>query len=109
MASFDADLDIAIRKACSVLSVNYCKDVKRVCLHHLLTKTDVLAVLPTGYGKSLIYQAWPIICSELARLNNKTWSVNSMILVVSPLIIIIIIVSDDTWGRVTCFQQEIFV
>ena len=85
MASFDEDLDRAIRQACLVLAVNGCKDIQRICLEHLLSNRDVFACLPTGYGTNFIFQACPIVWSELARVNTDTWCENSMVFVVSPL------------------------
>ena len=42
MASFKENLDVVIRQACLVLSVNDCKDLRRICLRHLLSNLDVL-------------------------------------------------------------------
>ncbi len=67
MASLDENFDCTLRQACSVLSMNGCKDSQRMCSQHLLSNRDVLACLPTGYRKSFIHQAWPIVCSELAK------------------------------------------
>ena len=66
MASFEEDFDSAVKLACLALSVENCKELQNICIEHLLRKKDVLACFPTGYGKSCIYQAWPIVCSELA-------------------------------------------
>ena len=37
------------------------KDKKKECIEPLLKKKDVLGLLPTGFGKSLIYQLFPKI------------------------------------------------
>ncbi|XP_070537037.1 bifunctional 3'-5' exonuclease/ATP-dependent helicase WRN-like [Ptychodera flava] len=59
------------------------KDKQRECLEHIVTRyTDLVAVLPTGYGKSLIYQVLPEI---LRRKFNKS---TASVLVVSPLNVI---------------------
>ena len=42
MASFEENLDCAIRQACLVLSGNDCKDVQRICLQHSLSNWEVL-------------------------------------------------------------------
>ena len=47
------------------------------------TKTDCICVLPTGYGKSLIYQLLPFVFDEWLETEN------SCILVISPLTAII--------------------
>ncbi|CAB3983499.1 ATP-dependent DNA helicase -like [Paramuricea clavata] len=45
---------------------------------------DVLAVLPTGYGKSIIYQILPKVISEL-RYNHTVDRKTATVIVVSPL------------------------
>ena len=57
MASFDKDLDCAIRQACLVLLADGCKDMQRICLKHFLSNSDVLACLPTGSGALLLISA----------------------------------------------------
>ena len=47
-------------------------------------RKDVLAVLPTGFGKSLIYQILPAIFDFLRSRRDKQEE-NSVIIVVSPL------------------------
>ena len=49
-----------------------------------LKQTDVLAVLPTGYGKSLIYQIIPPLMDYLDSGQRPTQK-KSVVLVVSPL------------------------
>ena len=41
------------------------KDKQEEALKHLLDGKDVFAVLPTGFGKSLIYQSF-VIAKEMA-------------------------------------------
>lgn len=48
------------------------KDNQSVCLHHFQSNKDFLACFPTSHGKGFIYQAWPIVFSELARLTRTT-------------------------------------
>ena len=45
-------------------------------------KTDVISMLPTGYGKSLIYELLPIACKE-------ELSVDAFVIVIEPLNVII--------------------
>ena len=47
----------------------------------MVNKSDVLAVLPTGYGKSLIYQLLPPVLNFMERSSAKKFSV----MVISPL------------------------
>ena len=49
-----------------------------------MDRVDVLAVLPTGYGKSIIYQILPKVISEL-RYNRIGERKTVTVLVVSPL------------------------
>ncbi len=41
------------------------KPEQEECLVHILNGGDVVALLPTGFGKSLIYQLLPIISEKL--------------------------------------------
>ena len=61
------------------------KPEQELCLESLVVKRkDVLGVLPTGYGKSLIYQLLPKLMSEYWFLKTGTKKTIS-VLVVSPL------------------------
>ena len=48
-----------------------------------VNKRDCLIVLPTGYGKSLIYHLLPSLCDHLA--DEKCAENKSTLIVVSPL------------------------
>ena len=50
----------------------------------VVEKKDVLAVLPTGYGKSLIYQLLPPVLSFMNH-EGRSSAKNSTVLVISPL------------------------
>ena len=61
------------------------KEEQEICIRSLvLDGVDVLAVLPTGYGKSIIYQILPKVISEL-RYNQIGERRTVTIIVVSPL------------------------
>ena len=47
----------------------------------LLKEEDVLAVLPTGFGKSLVFQVFAIITST----DSRSVSLNGCVLVICPL------------------------
>ncbi len=52
------------------------------CLVHILNGDDVVALLPTGFGKSLIYQLLPIVSEKLGRPKSG----KAIIVIVSPLV-----------------------
>ncbi len=52
------------------------------CLVHILKRGDVVALLPTGFGKSLIYQLLPIVSEKLGRPKSG----KAIIVIVSPLV-----------------------
>ena len=52
-------------------------------LEAVLSGRDVLAILPTGYGKSVIFHLLPYLFDYISKLNESPQ--NSIILVVTPL------------------------
>ena len=56
---------------------------------------DVISMLPTGYGKSLIYELLPIACKE-------ELSVDGFIIVIKPLNAIIIEQQKKKLGNTLC-------
>ena len=71
------------RALCSFGYENNLLKVKQaICLERLFLKKDLLAVLPTGYGKSLVFQVLPRLLKE--RDIDICTSV-SVVIVVSPL------------------------
>ena len=61
-------------------SITAIKQEQEFALVEFLSGEDVLAVLPTGFGKSLIYQLAPLVTKKLFP------SINPIFIVVSPLI-----------------------
>ncbi len=57
------------------------KPEQEECLVHILNGGDVVALLPTGFGKSLIYQLLPIISRIKCQDTGK-----AIIVIVSPLV-----------------------
>ena len=56
---------------------------QKACLLNLARGKDVFAILPTGFGKSLIFQLFPRVSSALCSSEVKPLST---IIVVSPLV-----------------------
>ena len=54
-------------------------------IHNLLSGFDTLCLLPTSYGKSLIYQLLPSVFDFFSHHKNK----NSLVIVISPLVALI--------------------
>ena len=52
-------------------------------LEAVLSGRDVIAILPTGYGKSVIFHLLPYLFDYISKLNESPQ--NSIILVVTPL------------------------
>ncbi len=51
----------------NIPSICQLKPEQEECLVHILNGGDVVALLPTGFGKSLIYQLLPIVSEKLGR------------------------------------------
>ena len=80
----NAYISNVLTKFQSVSGLNFeLKKEQETAVKSLLMDRDVLAVLPTGYGKSFIFQTYVMACEQL---NNGT---NASILVISPLTSII--------------------
>ena len=60
------------------------KDKQREVISSFVKGSDVMAILPTGYGKSLCYTILPMIFDDL-----RSDGLNSIILIITPLTAII--------------------
>ena len=58
--------------------------VQEESLYQLLKRRDVFSVLPTGYGKSLIFQLVPGVCSYLRR-QGLNYPQHAVLIVICPL------------------------
>ena len=76
LSKASADLNVATTREYTL------KPEQEVAVRALLDGKDVLAVLPTGYGKSVIYQM-------LARAKDYQMNGKETILIISPLVSII--------------------
>ena len=64
------------------------KDEQKKALFYLLSGKDVFVNLPTGFGKSLIYQLAPLVAEEVSRRNYGNIR-SGIVLVISPLVSLI--------------------
>ena len=70
----------------SVYSEIVLKPKQVICLENLFLNKDVLAVLPTGFGKSLIFHLLPaLLYAKKYGVPKDTENISSIIVVVSPL------------------------
>ena len=76
------DMDI-LQTCADLVQVNNLKLEQKECLEGVLKNKDVLAVLPTGYGKSLIYQLAPYALTLRDNINLS--NISYMVLVLTPL------------------------
>ena len=58
---------------------------QRKGIENIIQRTDVLAVLPTGNGKSLLFQLLPGICLALNKMGCTSYPKSAIILVICPL------------------------
>ena len=87
MASAIAESASLLHKAISFLSSKASREIhlkkeQDIAIKSLLKEKDVLAVLPTGFGKSLVFQVFAVVRS---LLSVKSTSSNGSVLVVCPL------------------------
>lgn len=86
MADRRSSLNQAIPSALSELGLNVTlKEEQILAVESVVNSKDVLAVLPTGFGKSLIYQILPGVFDFLSMHQHSAAKGKALILVVSPL------------------------
>ena len=81
-------------------------DLYRHFVWMLVSGQDILACLPTGYGKSCVYQCWPGLCLLLAKVAYREWEDVAIILVSSHLLNLRLMASHIMFVVVQsgCFQ-----
>lgn len=79
-----SNIDEAIEDVLRFFKINALKPEQRTILDCLLEKTDCMAILPTGFGKSLPYQMLVSLRRELSANCGVTTDVGKVI-VCSPL------------------------
>ena len=82
------------------------KTEQESAMHHLFNGKDVMAVLPTGFGKSLIFQLFVMMCGVRSKRQGGTGF--SSIVVISPLQSIIRdqVVEVNSMGMTACDLTE---
>ena len=81
MASFTrAAVEAAILSSCATIGVADLKDKQREVIESFVLGSDVLVILPTGYGKSLCFALLPLVFDCLRGKDNV-----SIVVCISPL------------------------
>ena len=79
-----SDIDVAIDKVLTDFKISTLKAEQRTILDCLIEKKDCMAILPTGFGKSLPYQ---MLVSVRRELEKETSSDDvGKVIVCSPLV-----------------------
>ena len=85
--TFEEKFKSSVKAVLPKIGLTVLKQEQNRALFHLISGKDVFVSLPTGYGKSVIYQLAPLIVEEMARLDGDTRS--AIVLVISPLVSLI--------------------
>ena len=76
-----AELEKAFKKVCETFNYKQLNNHQREAIESLvIKKRDVFVSLPTGFGKSVIYQALPIVYDE------HTAKKGHVVIIISPLL-----------------------
>lgn len=75
------DFHSALLKCKDILKLQQWKPAQIRCLRAVWDNSDLLAVLPTGYGKSAVFQAAPF----LTACRDGTEAANRSVIVISPI------------------------
>ncbi|XP_028519155.1 putative ATP-dependent DNA helicase Q1 [Exaiptasia diaphana] len=79
-----AELERGFDKVCEVFRIHSLNEQQKAAIINLVTKKkDVFVNLPTGFGKSLIYQALPVVFDEIVPEKKH------VVVVISPLLTLI--------------------
>jgi len=87
---FKAIFETSLQSILPRFGLTELKDEQKKALFYLLSGKDVFVNLPTGFGKSLIYQLSPLVAEELSRRHYQKGNIRSgIVLVISPLVSLI--------------------
>ena len=79
------DFQKAVSGVCSTFGVQKLYPQQEKALSEFLNGSDVFVNLPTGYGKSLIYQMAPLVANELSKQHSR-FPNESIVVIISPLV-----------------------
>ena len=85
MAEDVEGFDSAVQNACQLFGVETLFPEQFKVLKTFAYGTDVLLNLPTGFGKSLVFQMAPLVHAELSR-GRDGFAANPVIIIISPLV-----------------------
>ena len=79
-------LDEAFAHGCKTMEVSELSPPQRLAVESLVHGKDVLVCLPTGSGKSMIFQILPSVCCYLSSKGVSGFPSDPIIVVASPLL-----------------------
>ena len=86
MAVRTEDLDKAVAEVIGTFDgVSEISAEQREGIANYFQRKDILAVLPTGHGKSLLFQLLPGICRALNTMGYTSYPKKAIVLVICPL------------------------
>ena len=95
----DQDLEKALAKVLETFDgVENLSAEQRDGIANFVRRHDVLAVLPTGYGKSLLFQLIPKLCVELHYLGYSYYPKSLIMIVICPLNALIECHMKQSWS-----------
>ena len=84
----DDAMTIAIDLSCPQFDIASVKPLQRLALSQLV-RCDVLACLPTGFGKSLIFHLLPNVCKVLQTVGY------SIAFAIDPIVLVVALMKDQ--------------
>ena len=89
MADTSEKINACIEKALNYLSgIGHpiiLKNEQMISIQHLLLNRDVIAILPTGFGKSMIFTVYALAKREMIKMAGNVNNDGCSVLVISPL------------------------
>ena len=73
-------------KSCDVFGITELYPEQQKAIAAFVLGKDVFLNLPTGYGKSAVFQMVPLVHAEMAAMGKTEFSLEPIVIVISPLI-----------------------